>query len=196
MVFIPKKNILKFEIRGTSTQLITKSGQNFNKKVSHSFVFTKVTEKLIIKIQKWWRKIISFFNNINSKLVKIQSNWRGYWIRYNQYDIIYYSLITQTFVEKVNKILSNYNKRDGMDFLIDNFGDKFKKKINVLKFVKLQREIKRILQKKKGVIKSKNDIFGLIKHIVNKNTFKKIKIYYEHRQSFIFNQINVKYKLI
>ena len=74
---------------------------------------------------------------------------------------------------------------------MEQFAEQFKKKIHVLKFVKLQREVKKYLQKKRGKITFKNDIYEFIKNLINKKTFINLKSYYEYRQSLIFKQIKV-----
>ena len=187
-IFKSKKSILKNEVKGTSGQILNKYNQNLTKKISNNnYVTPKVKEKSVKLIQNWWRKILFFYKDFTHKLVKIQSMWRAYWIRSNQYDILYYSLKTYSFIEKIKKV----SKRLGFDCLMEQFAEQFKKKIHVLKFVKLQREVKKYLQKKRGKITFKNDIYEFIKNLINKKTFINLKSYYEYRQSLIFKQIKV-----
>ena len=68
----------------------------------------KFREKAAKTIQAWWRELKERYDLINKKIILIQSCWRGKWVRKYMYDILYLSLMYQSFCQIIQKVLVNH----------------------------------------------------------------------------------------
>ena len=65
----------------------------------------KYREKAAQIVQGWWRGLKERYQKILQQIIKIQSVWRGRWLRKYMYDIIYLSCLHSRFCEIIEKIL-------------------------------------------------------------------------------------------
>jgi len=72
-----------------------------------SFINTnpKFREKAAKLIQAWWRELKEIYNERLNMIIKIQSFWRGRWVRKYMYDILYLSFMYQSFCQIIQKVL-------------------------------------------------------------------------------------------
>ena len=56
-------------------------------------------------IQAWWRDLKERYQKVLSKIILIQSVWRGRWLRKYIYDIIYLSFLHQRFIDILQGVL-------------------------------------------------------------------------------------------
>ena len=63
-------------------------------------------------IQAWWRDILFKYNNSISKIVKIQTVWRGFFLRDNLYEYLYMLTLLSIFNERIRNstVLSVFGK--------------------------------------------------------------------------------------
>ena len=59
-------------------------------------------------IQKWWRKIKKVLDEKIKKIIKIQSVWRGKYVRKEIYDIMYVCYLCQNFNNYLSKALTHH----------------------------------------------------------------------------------------
>ena len=90
----------------------------------------KYREKAAKIIQDWWRELKVLNSDRLKKIIKIQSVYRGKWIRKNMYDLLYLNYLYICFCKKIEKVLlSNlrpyvfgklfYNEKQRKDLLTD-----------------------------------------------------------------------------
>jgi hypothetical protein len=137
-------------------------------------------------VQKWWREVLSRYQKVTDRIIKLQSIWRGYWVRTYLYEIVYFSLLSQAFVEKFKPPIIFNIRRFVMDNLIENFADSYKNRLNFEKILKLQRKVKEFLNN----IRDKRMKFNLR---MEKIKYKIIKFAYDHIVDFSQNN-NMKLK--
>ena len=65
----------------------------------------KFREKAAKIVQGWWRGLKEKYEGVLQKIIKIQSYWRGRWLRKYMYDIIYLSMLHQRFCETIEHAL-------------------------------------------------------------------------------------------
>ena len=70
----------------------------------------KYREKAAQVVQSWWRGLKERYQKILQQIIKIQSVWRGKWLRKYVYDIIYISFLYKRFYEILEKVLINHIK--------------------------------------------------------------------------------------
>ena len=104
---IKKKN--QFKIIKASAP---KGGKTFLKMNS------KYKEKAAKIIQGWWRELKDIYDYKLAQIIKIQSIWKGRWVRKNIYDLLYLNYLYLSFCEKIEKILTNKITRYALDKLI------------------------------------------------------------------------------
>ena len=80
----------------------------------------KYREKAAKIIQAWWKELKDIYNYKLSQIIKIQSIWKGRWVRKNIYDLLYLNYLYLSFCEKIEKVLVNKMTRYGFDKLIMN----------------------------------------------------------------------------
>lgn len=68
----------------------------------------KYRDKAAKVVQHWWRELKDRYKNIISKIILIQSFWRGRWVRKYMYDILYLSCMYQSFCSTIQKQLVNH----------------------------------------------------------------------------------------
>ena len=68
----------------------------------------KYREKAAQVVQGWWRGLKQRYQKILQQIIKIQSVWRGRWLRKYIYDIIYLSCLHQRFCEILERNLVNH----------------------------------------------------------------------------------------
>ena len=102
-----KKN--KFKIIKASAP---KGGRTYMK------INSKYKEKAAKIIQGWWRELKDIYDYKLAQIIKIQSFWRGRWVRRNIYDLLYLNYLYLSFCEKIEKILTNKITRYAFDKLI------------------------------------------------------------------------------
>ena len=79
---------------------LTKSRGRINTSIN-----PKYREKAAQIVQGWWRGLKERYQKILQQIIKIQSVWRGRWLRKYMYDIIYLSCLHGRFCEIIEKIL-------------------------------------------------------------------------------------------
>ena len=117
-------------------------------------------------IQKWWKKKINPKVEKRKKITKIQSVYRGYITRKHLNDIICISVIYQNFINKLQKVFSNYVRR--------NYFPKryYKKKYALEKIFPLKLKIFfRKWKKYKNIMKHKEQKAKNMIKIRNKNRY-------------------------
>ena len=92
------------------------------KKIKISF---KEKEKAAKIIQAWWKELKDIYNYKLSQIIKIQSIWKGGWVRRNIYDLLYLNYLYLSFCQKIEKVLTNKMTKDAFD--------KLKMKTNITK---------------------------------------------------------------
>ena len=65
----------------------------------------KFREKAAKIVQGWWRGLKEKYEGVLQKIIKIQSYWRGRWLRKYMYDIIYLSMLHQRFCDSIENAL-------------------------------------------------------------------------------------------
>ena len=106
------------EMKKSKFKIIKASAPNGGK--TYMKMNMKYREKAARIIQGWWRE----FKEINyyrlAQIIKIQSVWKGRWVRKNIYDLLYLNYLYLSFCEKIEKILTTKITRYVMDKLILN----------------------------------------------------------------------------
>ena len=102
-------------------------------------------EKAAKICQAWWRNILGKYQELLNKIIKIQSFWRGKWMRMNMVDIIYATTLLNTFQNMIFKVVRRHCLRDGMNELL-KFGDKYSARLYLTLLVKIQLYVKNWLQ--------------------------------------------------
>ena len=65
----------------------------------------KYREQAAKLIQAWWRELKELYKQRLNMIIKIQSFWRGRWVRKYMYDILYLSFMYQSFCQIIQKVL-------------------------------------------------------------------------------------------
>ena len=89
----------------------------------------KYREQAAKLIQNWWRELKELYKMRYNMIVKIQSFWRGRWVRKYMYDILYLSFMYQSFCQIIQKVLVKHIRPYIFDLLMENR----KKVFNVLR---------------------------------------------------------------
>ena len=79
---------------------------------------SKYREKAAKIIQGWWRELKDIYDYKLAQIIKIQSFWKGRWVRKNIYDLLYLNYLYLSFCEKIEKIFTNKITKYAMDKLI------------------------------------------------------------------------------
>ena len=79
-------------------------------------------------IQQWWkRKKPQLKQRLQMKLIiKLQSTWRGFYLRKYVFDVIYLTLFCQNFVDKLNDVIRRLEKKMYFNALVSKFFHKHK----------------------------------------------------------------------
>ena len=81
---------------------------------------SKYREKAAKIIQGWWRELKDIYDYKLAQIIKIQSIWKGRWVRKNIYDLLYLNYLYLSFCEKIEKIFTNKITKYALDKLILN----------------------------------------------------------------------------
>ena len=124
-----KLNKNKFKIKKASK---TRGGRTFLKSNP------KYREKAAKIIQAWWKELKDLYNYKLQQIIKIQSVWKGRWVRKNIYDLLYLNYLYLSFCEKIQKVLNDNMARYAFEKLkrlqkTSQDNDKEKLKIIVIK---------------------------------------------------------------
>ena len=94
-----KKN--KFKIKNTQR----KKGFKRN-----HFMNPKYREKAAKIIQSWWKELKNIYNYRMKQIIKIQSAFRGKFVRKYMYDLFYLNFLYISFCKKIENVLRNHVK--------------------------------------------------------------------------------------
>ena len=78
-------------------------------------------EKAAKKIQEWWRKMKSFMSQKILKIIKIQSVYRGRFVRKYLYDLLYLNYLYLSFCQKIEHVLKKKIK-PYIFYILKNYG--------------------------------------------------------------------------
>lgn len=76
-------------------------------------------------IQNWWRRLNFQFKPLKTMIIKIQSVWRGFYLRKYVFDVIYLTLFCQNFCDKIKDVLGKIAKRENFPKLFGRNYTKF-----------------------------------------------------------------------
>ena len=74
-------------------------------------------------IQGWWRELRDIYEYKLAQITKIQSVWKGRWVRKNIYDLLYLNYLYLSFCEKIEKIWNTKLTKYAFDILFFNQKD-------------------------------------------------------------------------
>ena len=79
-------------------------------------------------IQQWWKRMKpQLKQRLQMKLIiKLQSMWRGFYLRKYVFDVIYLTLFCQNFVDKLNDVICRLRKKKYFNVLVSKFFYKHK----------------------------------------------------------------------
>ena len=80
------------------------------KKGKGIFTNPKYREKAAKIIQSWWRDLKDIYNDRLKKIIKIQSVFRGRFVRKYMYDLFYLNFLYISFCKKIENVLANHIK--------------------------------------------------------------------------------------
>ena len=101
-----KKN--KFKI----TKALPKKGLNRG-----FYTNPRYRDKAAKIIQNWWRELKNIYNDRLTKIIKIQSVYRGKFVRKYMYDLFYLNFLYISFCKKIEKVLAKHIKPSVWDKL-------------------------------------------------------------------------------
>ena len=104
----------------------------------------KYREKAAKIIQAWWKELKDIYNYKLSQIIRIQSIWKGRWVRKNIYDLLYLNYLYLSFCEKIEKVFNYKMTRYAMDKLIAHQKKSQAIEQNKLKDIFLKTDKKRI----------------------------------------------------
>ena len=84
----------------------------------------KYRERAAIFIQSWWKEMKDLFKNRIKKIIKIQSVYRGRFVRKYLYDLLYLNYLYLSFCQKIEKVLKQQIKPYVFNILKKRFGKK------------------------------------------------------------------------
>ena len=90
-------------------------------------------EKAAIYIQKWWKEVKELLKNKIKNIIKIQSVYRGRFVRKYLYDLLYLNYLYLSFCQKIEKVLKQEIKPYVFNIL-KNYGQKRKVSEDVKNF--------------------------------------------------------------
>ena len=134
-------------------------------------------------IQDWWKKLKENNSNKIKKIIKIQSVYRGRFVRKYLYDLLYLNYLYLSFCQKIEKvlkqkikpyvfgILKNYGKKETDELLFDLLRNIVASKAKKWKIINK----KRCVDKWKKVIRDKEKLILLIYKMMRKKEEKKSK---------------------
>ena len=114
----------------------------------------KYREQAAKLIQAWWRELKELFKERLNMIIKIQSFWRGRWVRKYMYDILYLSFMYQSFCQIIQRVLVKFIRPIVFDIIMG----KYKKGRNVLKELLLKDKYWQLLKVKPYLERWRNSI--------------------------------------
>ena len=150
-------------------QIEKRKGKYKIRKVSRSPGYNKTyyrktfiyREKAAKKIQEWWRKMKSFMSKKILKIIKIQSVYRGRFVRKYLYDLLYLNYLYLSFCQKIEQVLKKKIK-PYIFYILKNYGKSKSisleeiKDFDILRNIIASKEKKwKILNMRKGMNKLK-----------------------------------------
>jgi len=100
-----------------------------NKGYKSHIINLKDRVKAAKTIQEWWRIILNKFSLFCGKIIKIQSSWRGYLIRQNLFEYLYYRIVSVSLFKTLKKVVMNLLKYQVMARLKLKFANLLKEKL-------------------------------------------------------------------
>ena len=88
----------------------------------------KYREKAAKIIQSWWRQLKNIYNDRLDKIIKIQSAFRGKFVRKYMYDLFYLNFLYISFCKKIENVLQKHIKPYVWDKLFNNENPQKKRK--------------------------------------------------------------------
>ena len=116
-----------------------------NKGYKSHIINLKDRVKAAKTIQEWWRIILNKFSLFCGKIIKIQSTWRGYLIRYNLFEYLYYRIVSVSIFKTLKKVVKNLLKNQVMAKLQVKFANLFKEKL----LTRIQKKFKKFIEVKR-----------------------------------------------
>ena len=104
------------EIKKNKFKIIKASAPNGGK--TYMKMNVKYREKAAKIIQGWWRELKDIYDYKIAQIIKIQSIWKGRWVRKNIYDLLYLNYLYLSFCEKIEKIFTNKITKYALDKLV------------------------------------------------------------------------------
>ena len=92
----------------------------------------KYRDKAAKVIQNWWRQIKNLYNDRLDKIIKIQSAFRGKFVRKYMYDLFYLNFLYISFCKKIENVLQKHIKPYVWDKLFNNENPQKKEKLQRL----------------------------------------------------------------
>ncbi len=144
--------VVDFAYKGsTNTNLVIDIKKKVNSKLKDNkgykshILNLKDRVKAAKTIQEWWRIILNKFSLFCVKIVKIQSTWRGYLIRYNLFEYLYYRIVSVSIFKTLKKVVKNLLKNQVMAKLQVKFANLFKEKL----LTRIQKKFKKFIEVKR-----------------------------------------------
>ena len=106
----------QFKIKNSKPRFLERR----NNKNAKLYINPKYREKAAKIIQGWWRNLKDIYLQKLKYVIKIQSAWRGKWLRKNIYDIIYLNLLYCKFSDTIGHVLVNKVRKEIFDLLFPN----------------------------------------------------------------------------
>ena len=162
----------------------------------------KEKEKAAKTIQSWWKELKDIYNYKLAKIIKIQSMWKGFWVRRNIYDLLYLNYLYLSFCETIERVLTRYILSNTFDKLLkykktngdsnknESSEKEIKEEINVngkkiIKITKITESERIISPIKKDKIIEKDKFKGLLKLIEGVNKYHKKQAFDETKPKII-----------
>jgi hypothetical protein len=137
----PSKN--KYEVRN-----IFRSKENrINKKDSANKVkYNK--DNAARTIQRWWKNVLKTYKKACNKIIKIQSVYRGHFLRAHLFYIFYINYMLQAFINKIETKVRENVLPNVFNYLRNNYGQMFNAKIRLINIIRIQKAVKRFFNRK------------------------------------------------
>ena len=155
----------------------------------------KEKEKAAKIIQSWWKELKDIYDYKLSQIIKIQTIWKGRWLRKNIYDLLYLNYLYLGFCQAIEKVLTRKMTKFAFDKLISKYKttkNKYSNKnetekehreeINmngkkIIKITKITESERYISQGRKDKIIEKDKFKGLLKILEGANKYHKKKAF-------------------
>ena len=102
----------------------------------------KYREKAAKIVQQWWRELKDRYKKILEKIILIQSVVRGKWVRKYMYDVLYLTLMYQSFCQIIQKVLT----RKAREYFFDKLNEGRENMLEALRRLLLKDERFKLLR--------------------------------------------------